>query len=54
MGELVQAGDICEMVASWQGHEHGSGGIPIIGSRYLATTSEDYNRLRLSVCYSDL
>jgi hypothetical protein len=24
------------------------------GSPYLATTSEDYDRLRLSVCYSHL
>jgi hypothetical protein len=26
----------------------------IVGIRYQATTSEDYNRLRLSVRYSDL
>jgi hypothetical protein len=34
--------------------EHGSTGISIVESRYLATASENFNRLRLSVCNSDL
>jgi hypothetical protein len=46
-----------------RGSEHGSRRTPIVIGRDLAapseesnqtTTSEDYNRLRLSVCYSDL
>jgi hypothetical protein len=31
----------CETVASWQGHEHGSRGISIVGSCYLAVTRKD-------------
>jgi hypothetical protein len=40
---MGQASDLqlrasCETVAIQQGREHGSRGIPIVGSRYLATT----------------
>jgi hypothetical protein len=49
-GKLVS----CEPVAIQQGHEYGSRGISIVGRHYQAMTSEDYNRLRLSMFCSDL
>jgi hypothetical protein len=39
---------MCEMVASWQ-CEHGSRGMPVVGSRYLAMTGEDIEAVVLGV-----
>lgn len=44
----------CKTVITQQGHEHGSRGVFIVGSCYHTMPMEEKNRLRLSVCYSDL
>jgi hypothetical protein len=43
----------CEVVASQQQCKYGSRRISTVGKRCQVKTSEDYNRLRLSVCHSE-
>jgi hypothetical protein len=38
----------CEMAEGWQQCED------IVGTHYQATISENYNRIRCSMCYGDL
>jgi hypothetical protein len=42
------------VLAIWQQYEHRSWIISNVESCYQATTREDYKRLRLSMCCSDL
>jgi hypothetical protein len=44
----------CEVVCNRQENKHESKRISIAGNRNRATTNEDYNRMRLRICYSDL
>jgi hypothetical protein len=44
----------CVVLPSWQLPEHRSWRISIGESSYQATTGEDYTRLMLNVCCSDL
>jgi hypothetical protein len=51
-GHELQSWVSCEPVAIHQGREYGSRGIPIVGSRYLATPGEDSDALmfRAVIC----